>query len=180
MHLGRLFRMTGFALATCLGLTLAAMAWGAPVTANASSRVSVTYQNPQQFTEARKSRPFAGRHDDDYLKPLKAYFEKRGEKILAPGQRLDIVITDVDLAGDFEPWRGPEYAHVRIIRDIYPPRIDLKFKLIGADGQVLREGTRSLRDLAFLTHSGPPGDTDPLRFEKHMIARWLAKGADGI
>ena len=91
------------------------------------------------------------------------------------------MITDVDLAGDFEPWRGPDFTRVRVIRDIYPPRIDLDFRLIGADGRVLREGKRKLRDPGFLTTGAiGPGSTDPLRYEKRMIDRWFAKGSERL
>ena len=80
-------------------------------------------------------------------------------------------ITDVDLAGDFEP-QQPYVNEVRIVKDIYPPRIDLRFRLVDGAGRVLKEGTRTLRDPSFLLRGA--GDSgDALRFEKSMIDRWL-------
>ena len=38
------------------------------------------------------------------------------------GDKLTITFTDIDLAGDFEPWRGPQWDEVRIVKAIYPPR----------------------------------------------------------
>lgn len=138
--------------------------------------VSVRYKDPQHFTEARRSFGIHLIDADDYLKPLKAYIVQRASRILAPGQRLDIEITDVDRAGEYEPWRGPNFDDVRIIKDVYPPSIDLHFTLYGADGKVLREGSRKLRDLAFLSH-GMANDQDTLRYEKSLIDLWLRKGA---
>ncbi|MDE2155637.1 MAG: DUF3016 domain-containing protein [Xanthomonadaceae bacterium] len=138
--------------------------------------VNVHYKDPQHFTEAKRS---FGRHRidaDDYLNPLKAYIAERASRILAPGQRLDIEVTDVDRAGEYEPWRGPRFDDVRIIKDIYPPRIDLDFTLYGADGKVLREGHRKLRDAAFLSRASAT-DRDPLRYEKSLVDLWLRKGA---
>lgn len=155
----------------CLALA-SVMAWAATPPDN----VSVRYKDPQHFTEARRS---SGMHligADDYLKPLKAYIVQRASRILAPGQRLDIEVTDVDRAGEYEPWRGPNFYDVRIIKDVYPPRIDLNFTLYGADGKVLREGSRKLRDLAFLSHS-MANDQDSLKYEKSLIDLWLRKGA---
>jgi hypothetical protein len=138
--------------------------------------VDVHYKDPQHFTEVTRS---SGPHLIDtsaYLKPLKDYIAQRASRILAPGQRLDIEVTDVARAGEYEPWRGPNFEDVRIIKDLYPPRIGLDFTLYGADGKVLREGTRKLRDPAFLNDISV-ADQDPLRYEKSLINDWLRKGA---
>src|SRR5258707_10542858 len=78
------------------------------------------------------------------------FLAERAAPRLPQGQRLEVHLTDVQRAGGFEPWRGPQAADVRIVRDIYPPRIDLRFKLLGADGKLLREGSRQLRDASFM------------------------------
>jgi hypothetical protein len=67
------------------------------------------------------------------------------------------------------------------MKDIYPPRIDLTFKLIDSDGNVLREGPRKLRNLSYL-YSGvaTPGNTDPLRYDKALLDSWLRRGPDEL
>lgn len=141
--------------------------------------VSVHYSDPQQFTETKRSFGVHLIDADAYLKPLKAYIAQRASRILAPGQRLDIEVTDVDLAGEYEPWHGPRFNDIRIIKSIYPPRIDLHFILYGADGKVLREGKRMLRDMSFLDR-GSAHDQDSLRYEKSLIDQWLRKGIDKL
>lgn len=166
--------LTGLLYVACLALaSLTAQAKVPP------DNVNVRYQNPQHFTEATRS-PGAHLIDADaYLKPLRAYIAQRASRILAPGQRLDIEVTDVDRAGDYEPWLGPNFDDVRIIKDIYPPRIDLNFALYGADGNVLREGRRKLRDAAFLSDNSA-SDQDPLRYEKSLLDLWLRKGVGNL
>lgn len=154
----------------CLALA-PVMAWAVTPPNN----VSVHYKDPQHFTEARRSFGAHRLDADDYLEPLKEYIAQRAARILAPGQRLDIEVIDVVRAGAYEPWRGPRMSDVRIIKDVYPPRIDLDFTLIGADGKVLRKGSRKLRDAAFLSDSSVV-DQDSLRYEKGLIDRWLRKG----
>lgn len=144
------------------------------VQAQGPDRVSVQYRDPGQFTETRSSIGFHAK-DDAWLEPLKAYFIQRAERVLMPGQRLDITVTDVDRAGEYEPWLGPNLSDVRIIKDIYPPRIDVDFTLYDAAGKVLRQGSRKLRDPAFPRNS-VANDQDPLRYEKAVIDRWLRKG----
>jgi hypothetical protein len=171
---------------TALRLLLAAVSLAAmPVLAAAAAtaaNVTVSYDHPEHFTETRKVRALAPqRADDDYLKVLKSYIEDRAGRILPPGERLDIVVTDIDRAGDFEPWHRGTLREVRIIKDIYPPRIDLRFRLTGADGKLLREGTRKLRDPGFLTSgSVSASSADSLRYEKALIDRWLRKGPDQL
>lgn len=142
-------------------------------------QVEVHYKDPQHFTEVTHSFGSHRTDADDYLKPLKAYFIKRAARILAPGQRLDIEVTDVDLAGEYEPWLGPDLRDVRIVKRVYPPRIDLHFTLYGANGQVLREGSRKLRDPAFMSR-GMVNDHGALRYEKSLIDLWLRRGVDQL
>ena len=92
--------------------------------------------------------------------------------MLPAGQQLAVTLTDIKLAGAFEPWRGPQFDDVRIVKDIYPPRIDLRFTLKSADGAILAEGERTLRDVGFLTR-GMANTSDPLRYEKRMLDDWL-------
>lgn len=145
------------------------------------ARVSVTYVDPEKFSEAREYGQQDRYNDADYLKSLKSYLIKRATKMLPPGDRLEVSITDIKLAGGFEPWHGPNFRHVRFMKDVYPPRIDLTFKLIGSDGKVLQEGSRKLRNLGYLQSGlARPGDTDPLRYDKGLLDNWLRKGPEKL
>lgn len=159
---------------TCLVLAPAATRAASP-----PDKVNVHYRDPQHFTEAKHSFGVHMMDADAYLKPLKAYIVKRASRILAPGQRLDIEVTDVDRAGEYEPWRGPDFNDIRIVKNIYPPRIDLNFTVYGAHGKVLRQGSRKLRDMSFLSRSVRT-DQGPLRYEKSLIDLWLRKGIDKL
>lgn len=160
-----------------------ALALGAPglLLANGTTRVSVTYDHPENFTETKEVKAFApARAGNDYLEELKRYLVDRADKMLPSGEQLQVVITDVDRAGSFEPWRGPRLNDVRIIKDIYPPRINLHFRLLDASGKVIREGDRTLRDPGFMSGVGTHTSTDGLRYEKNLIDRWLWQGPDKL
>jgi hypothetical protein len=142
-----------------------------------NAQVTVTYNHPHQFTESKLA-GFGHRYDHgDYLKKLKAYLVRKATPMLKPGQRLVVTITDIRLAGGYEPWRGPDWSDVRIMSDAYPPRIALRFKLTNAQGKVVRKGERKLNGLGYL-HDQPasPGNTDPLRYDKGLLDRWLRGG----
>ena len=108
------------------------------------------------------------------VKSLATHLDRKAESLLPEGQSLAVRLNDIDLAGEYEPWSGSRYDHVRIVRSMYPPSIDLTFTLRDAQGNVLREGTSKLRDPAFDLGSSPAGD-DALRYEKRMIDQWLRR-----
>lgn len=139
------------------------------------SQVEVEFFEREKFTDVKDSDLATDRGRDDTLDTLKEYLMKRGVRGLQPGQKLSIKITDVDLAGDYEPWRGVQWSDIRIIKDIYPPRINLEFRLTSADGAVIKEGKRDLRDMAFMMRiSTASFRDDPLRHEKDLLDDWLS------
>ena len=75
----------------------------------------------------------------------------------------------------FVPGTAPgDEADIRIVKDIYPPRMTLRFVVKGADGQVLAEGERKLVDHGFLTGTNV-NSNDSLRYEKRLIDDWLRR-----
>ncbi len=161
-------------------LLLSALAWVGAGTVSAldtvkgPSRVEVVFFEPEKFIDVRDSYMGSDKGRDGTLETLKEYLTTRGVRGLLPGQKLAITITEVDLAGDFEPWRGGQWGDVRIVKDIYPPRISLVFRLTNADGTIVKEGKRDLRDLAFMMKLTMGFRDDPLRHEKALLDDWLS------
>lgn len=138
-----------------------------------SGPVLVSWTTPADFTEIRHSRNRFDAVRGDWVRDLARHIADRAGRALRPGERLEVRITDIDRAGDYEPGRGAG-DHVRVVRDIYPPRIDLTYSLRDASGQVVASGERSLRDLGFLQRQpGTVGSADPLRHEKQLVDRWV-------
>lgn len=137
--------------------------------------VSVRWTDPEAFSEIRYSGNRVESRRGNWLPTLGAHLRTRAESRLAPGQTLEVTFTDIDLAGDYEPWRGPNADRIRQVRDIYPPRIELHFRLLDAQGRTLSEGERRLSDPAFLHSGSLPGNSDPLRHEKRLLDRWLQR-----
>lgn len=162
-------------LAACAPLPPAGNAAAAdPPPAATSGPVRVAFSDPSTFDESRESPHETARTRNAWLEELQKHIVRQAGSRLAPGQQLDVTITDVRRAGSFEPWRGPRADDVRIVRDIYPPRIDLDMTLRAADGSVLRSGHRTLRDMMFLSRTNLYS-TDPLRYEKALLDDWLAE-----
>ena len=145
----------------------------APRALAADGPVQVQWNDPAGFTELRQSRNRWEAQRGDWVVQLAQYLRQRAAGQLPEGQQLAVTITDIKRAGDYEPWHGPRLDDVRIMRDIYPPRINLQFTLTDAQGQVIDQGERKLVDSGYLYGGTRLSDTDPLRYEKRMLDDWL-------
>jgi len=139
------------------------------------ARVQVTWAPAEQLTEVKDNPINRGWiRTSDWEKMLADHLRARADRVLPEGQQLHVAIDDIKLAGSFEPWRRPGMDDARIMKDIYPPRMRLHYRLLSNDGATIREGEAKLTDGAFLQRS-PASSTDPLRFDKRLIDDWLRK-----
>lgn len=141
----------------------------------AAPRAEVIYSNPEKFTDAADSQRGSDFGRDANLAELREHVLRRANSYVPEGQKLEVTITDIDLAGEIEPWRSPQAHDVRIIKDIYSPRIDLSYKLVdAATGAVVKEGESRLRDLTFNMNIHA-NRNDRRLYEKALLDDWLRK-----
>lgn len=137
------------------------------------NQVEVIFDQPEKFTDVKDSQFGSDKGRDGYLALLKEYLQERAPRYLAEGQVLKLTFADIDMAGDFEPWRGAEYNDVRIVKDIYPPRMSFSYKLVDTSGSVVKEGSEKLIDMSFQMNASAINASDSLRYEKAMLDNWL-------
>ncbi len=143
-----------------------------PPGARTVARAEVLFLEPEKFTDVRDN--MTGDYKrTTYLDQLRDYLLEQAKYFVPDGHTLKVTFTDIDMAGDFEPWRGPQFSDIRIVKDLYPPTIKLTFRLVDADGKVVKEGTRELRDLAFMMKITMGFRDDPVRHEKALLDDWL-------
>ena len=138
--------------------------------ADATPRISVVFVEPDKFTDVRYSE--AERGSRAILLQLQRFIIDTAARYLPEPMRLEIKITDIDLAGDFELFRGPQFDQVRVNKSIYPPRIALEFRVTDATEQTVKEGQRNLTDLNYQMRVDYPRE-DYLRYEKELLRDWL-------
>lgn len=138
-----------------------------------TSPVNVQWRDPHTFSEARHG-PLTRDEQSQWVMELAKDARRQAERRLRAGERMQIEFIDIKRAGDFEPSADMQYRQIRVMRDIYPPRITLRFTRTAADGSILAQGERRLTDLAFLQGVSAL-DNDPLRYEKALLQRWLRR-----
>jgi hypothetical protein len=142
--------------------------------AKGGGTVQVNFQSPEKFTDMSRKYMDQRGADEGYLSELRDYIQRIGSGRVPAGYTLAVTITDVDMAGDFEPQRGPQFSDVRIVKSIYPPRINLTYRLTDSTGAVRSEGERQLRDQTFEWNVSPINRDDPLRYEKALLDNFLS------
>jgi hypothetical protein len=134
----------------------------------AEAAVKVTFIAPERY---RDSDLRSASSRASILGELRQHLQRLGERYLKPGQTLTIDVLDVDLAGDYEPWRST-LSNVRIMRDITPPRITLRYKL-QQNNRVLRQGSETVSDMNYLMRSSGRSSVGRLTYEKEMLSDWF-------
>lgn len=158
-------------LFTTLGLVAAGLVLrAAPTLPKASAEV--VFFEPEKFTDIRSSANSDGDRNG-CLDRLRDYAVSQAAGSLPAAHKLAVTFTDVDLAGDFPPARSARMDDVRIIKDIYPPRFVLSFRVTDATGTVVKQGHRELTDTAFMLNSAFLDRSDTLRYEKALLNTWF-------
>tara|TARA_B110000483_G_scaffold98241_1_gene120504 strand:+ start:291 stop:794 length:504 start_codon:yes stop_codon:yes gene_type:complete len=150
-----------------LGLTLGC------ISASAANAVAVNFVDSDKFTDFTATSGVRST-SASFVKELSKFISRKMEDRLPPGFRAEVVITDVDMAGEFEPWRSSGFDDVRIVKDLYPPRINLSFRVVDEAGELVIQGDRKLRDLNFM-YSVRPLNSDLLRYEKTILSDWIRR-----
>jgi hypothetical protein len=159
-------------LSALAGLAAISTVLAVDSTAKTGQRTEVTFSHPEKYADVRDAYTGSDMGRDGILSQLENYLVERSKAYVPEGLKLLISVTDVDLAGDFEPWRGGQAMDIRVVKDIYPPKFDLEFKLVGADLKIVKEGKRQLRDLAFMSKLSI-SQNDMLHYEKALLDDWL-------
>ena len=161
--------------ALLVGLTAATRALFAAETKPVDGRITVIFSHPEEYTDIRDNQSDFDneRGRERYLPFIQEYLEQEAGRRLPAGQKLTVTFSDIDLAGDFEPWHGVQFSDIRIIKDLYIPRLTFTFKITDENGVVLREGERKLVELAYQMRITTGFRDDQLRYEKGMLSDWL-------
>ena len=140
-----------------------------------AATVSVTFVQPEKFTDAGHSRGRATERDLAELREdLQQHLQRLADRKLAASDTLQVEVLDIDLAGDFEMNRLTRFSDVRVVRDIASPRIKLRYTGKLGD-RVVTGAEEELSNMNFLWGHNRYSGGDRLRYEKPMLDRWFEK-----
>jgi DUF3016 family protein len=139
--------------------------------AQAVAEVTVDFVDPAHYTDPGNNR-YDAEHD---LQVLQGHLVKLGDRCLAEGERLELQVLNVDLAGRPEWWHAAGYD-LRVMRDISWPRVDLAYVWRDGTGKLRAQGRERIIDQGYLSRSAYLStDTDELPYEKAMLRDWFER-----
>jgi len=133
--------------------------------AHAAGRVEVQWLKPDTYSDAGRSSVDRER----VMKSLGDHLQKLGKQ-LPDGQMLKLDVTDLDLAGEIEPFRWKDLRVLRGRADW--PHMSLRYTLT-ADGRTLKSGDAQLKDMSYMLSSLASQRQEDLAYEKRMVDQWF-------
>jgi hypothetical protein len=133
----------------------------------------VVFDHPEKFTDIKDQQSPTDKGQQAILDQIREFLVLRSKPFVPEGCKLTMTFTDIKLAGQFEPWRGPNWDQVRIVKPIYPPRFIFTWNVTDAAGKVIKQGKEDILDTAFDMRV-TIDLSDPLRFEKDILKDWMS------
>ncbi len=140
-----------------------------------AATVSVTFVQPEKFTDAGHSRGRATERElADLKQELQEHLQRLADQKLTASGSLQVEVLDIDLAGDFETNRLTRFGDIRVVRDIASPRITLRYAAKLGD-RVVNGAEEELSNMNFLWGNNRYSSGDRLRYEKPLLDTWFDK-----
>lgn len=140
-----------------------------------AGEITVTWSDPAKFTDIEASNSTDKSYRKSVEKALTAEFKAHAAKLPAD-QNMSVHITNVDLAGEVDPIPGRAGYRVRILKDIYYPKISLDYRISDASGAVVKEQKGvELKDAGFLVSASNASSRQDFYYERQLIKDWLVK-----
>lgn len=149
---------------------LAALAFlSLPQVVNAATS-EVTWTDYEKYRDIKSGSESRKHFRERVFNDLEKHFAKLASS-LPEDQVLKIDVTDVDLAGDT---LIGGINQLRIIKDVYIPRMNFSYRLVHADGSIITSDKIVLKDMNFMMGNSLKYQNKSLGYEKKMLDDWFA------
>lgn len=146
--------------------------------ADSPQQVQVNWQQPEKYTDIRPSNSTRKAYQNRVLKAFDKIWADVAKNLPA-GYQLAITVKDLDLAGDVNPLYRIDNNDIRVVKDIYFPRMTIDYRLTDAAGQQLDAGTDvKIKDSSFMSTQPTGFRSDEFAYEKRMLKDWYRKTID--
>lgn len=129
----------------------------------------VTWTEPEKYRDIRPGNENRKSFQDRIFSSFEKHFSQLAER-LPEGQTLKIDVTNVDLAGDTH---AAGINQTRIVKEMYPPRMNFSYQLVNADGSIAQAETVELKDMSFMMNRALKYRNTSIGSEKKMLDDWF-------
>lgn len=137
-----------------------------------AGQAEVEWVKPEKFTDIKPANESRSNLHKRIFKELEQHFAELAEK-LPEDQILKVSVTNLDLAGHVRYMVGPNNATVRVVDDLYFPRMKFDYQLIANDKSVVSTAKVDIKDMSFNTGIRSSFSSESFYYEKNMIDDWF-------
>lgn len=163
---------------------VASLLWfaGSAAAAETDGQVSITYEQPESFTDFRGDGINQHKERQRMMESLDRALNRSAAQYLGPERRLAVVFTDIDLAGQQVPTASASRHQIREVRPAFVPEIHLRYRVSDSAGDVLVEDETVLRPNGFqwLESRARQYRSESLPYEKALLDHWLRDLAETL
>lgn len=129
--------------------------------------VKVEWHEPDEYTDIKSANANRNKFRKSVFKQFEKHFNKMAQKELPEGMRLEVKVTDLDLAGEVIG-----AAQYRTVTNSRWPSIEFEYSLY--DGKrLVKSETVKLKDLSFMDKRSRLGNRSTYFYEKRLIKDWF-------
>lgn len=160
--------------------TLLPVMLGVMLSANAfateqEAAVKVNWQHPEKYSDIRPSSGSKKAFQKRVISGFDKIWADFAEKLPA-GHRLIVTVKDLDLAGDVNPMYRIDHSDIRVVKEIYFPRMTFDYQLLDRAGQIVAaEQDVKIKDIGFMNSTPVGMGSTEFAYEKQMLKQWFQK-----
>lgn len=135
-----------------------------------AAEVEIKWTEPDEYSDIHAGENHRKHFREQTFNNFDKHFSKLAGQ-LPEGQILKIEVTNVDLAGTTF---HSGINRIRVVKDMYPPRMAFSYRLIKADNSIVLEGKADLKDMNFMMGKSLRYRNDSIGYEKGMLDNWFS------
>lgn len=140
-----------------------------------AGEAKVTWQNPDKYTDIDSG----NQGKKSMLRSIDKSFGKEFTELatkLPAGYQLLVTVTNLDLAGEVDPIPSLMMDQIRVLKDLYFPKMTFDYQILNAGGvSVLEAKAVTLKDMQYLSSIRSAQSSDSYYYERKMIREWFTK-----
>jgi Protein of unknown function (DUF3016) len=138
-----------------------------------AGEVKVEYKDYKKFTDMKPASEARGSFEKRTMAGFDKIFADLAKQ-LPEGYSWNVVVTDIDLAGDVNHMHTQTGQQIRVIKDVFIPRVNFSYTLLDQNkGVVAEEQDLKLKDMGFMSRISNTRVNESYEHERVMLERWF-------
>jgi hypothetical protein len=137
-----------------------------------AGEAKVTWLEPEKYTDIRASNELGDGFKERVFTEFNAMFSKLAKKLPA-GYQMEVTVTDLDLAGDVNGMYNRLGRDIRVIKELYWPRMSFSYILKNEKNELVASAKEDIKDMNFMTSIGIRSSGNSFDYEEKMLNDWF-------